>query len=545
MKRRMVFLLMWLIVLSGGSSMLYATDNEQLPADQTEQVDLSTPYHSIRTHLHFLQPDSYEPEKAARAFLHPQLSPDKARSAAIKLKQVLDGKGYFINIEAAPKQPDYQDTITGKQRYTPTDQLPGVFLVKRDDSWLYSMESIANIDHLHHEVFPFGSDILLEFLPQAGSKTYLGLYLWQYIGIVMLVLLSVLIHKLLSFILNRVLYKSAYRLGYDNLVRPYLLPVARPLSLFIIFLFIIALFPILQLPIVVGKHITLIIRGLIPFFATRMFYKLVNVLSLYLEKKAGKSESSLDNHVVPLIRKMLRVFVVIIGGLVILQTVGVNITALVAGISIGGLAIALAAQDTLKNLFGSLMIFIDKPFTVGHWITSGDVDGSVEEVSFRSTRVRTFRNSLIYVPNSKLADSTIDNHGLRRYRRFFMHIAITYDTPPDLIEVFVEGLQKIVETHPRIRKDFYIVKFNEMGDFSLKIMFYIFFAVPTWQEEMQARHEVLIEIVRLAEKLGVRFAFPTSTMHMESFPGKLSLTPNYDMTMEEFREVMEDYFKKR
>jgi MscS family membrane protein len=236
---------------------------------------------------------------------------------------------------------------------------------------------------------------------------------------------------------------------------------------------------------------------------------------------------------------------VVIGGLFILQNLNVNITALLAGISIGGLAIALAAQDTLKNFFGSLMIFIDKPFSVGHWITSGDLDGTVEEVGFRSTRIRTFRNSLTYVPNGKLADSTIDNHGLRQYRRFFMHISITYDTPPDLIEVFVEGLRKIVDRHPNTRKDFYIVEFNDMGDFALKIMFYIFFAVPTWPEELRARHEVLVEIVRLAEKIGIRFAFPTQTLHMENFPGQHSLTPQYDMTMAEFRQVMTDHFANK
>ena len=105
-------------------------------------------------------------------------------------------------------------------------------------------------------------------------------------------------------------------------------------------------------------------------------------------------------------------------------------------------------------------------------------------------------------------------------------------------------MRKIVDRHPNTRKDFYIIEFNEMGDFALKILFYIFFAVPTWPEELKARHEVLIEIVRLAEKLGVRFAFPTQTLHMENFPEKRSQTPQYDMDMNEFRKVMEDYFKE-
>lgn len=508
------------------------------------KVSLSTPRDALRTHLHFLQPGTYEPEKAAQALFHPELDLETSRNYAIKLKQILDGRGHFINLDLVPNDPEYRDSVSQEHVFTPTRHLPEIYLVKRGDRWLYSLETISNIDRMHREVFPFGPDLLIDLFPSSGTITFIGLYLWQHMGILLLIMVSFLIHKLLTFIFSRLLYRGASKMGYDRLVRPYLLPVARPLSMFAVFVFVMVVFPILQLPVELARYFTFAFKAILPFFATLVFYKLVDVFSLYLEKLAGQGGSSLDNQVIPLIRKVLRVFVVVVGGLFLLQNLDVNITALLAGLSIGGLALALAAQDTLKNLFGSLMIFIDKPFSVGHWITSGDIDGTVEEVGFRSTRIRTFRNSLTYVPNGKLADSTVDNHGLREFRRFFMHISITYDTPPDLIEVFVEGLRKIVDRHPKTRKDFYIVEFNEMGDFSLRIMFYIFFAVPTWPEELKARHEVLVEIVRLAEKLGVRFAFPTSTLHMENFPGKHSLTPQYDMTMGEFRQVMEDYFNK-
>ncbi len=507
--------------------------------------DLSSPYSTIYTHLYFLQDDSYFPEISARAFLHQGIEQEEAAEAAIKLKQIYDGRGYYIQMQRIPVDPSHKDSITDAHMYTPVSQLPDIYLVKSGNQWLYSRESMAHIDRLHKEVFPFGTDMLLELVPRTGTRKFMNIYLWQHLGILVLIFLSFMLHKLLSFLFSRILYRGATQLGYTKLVRPYLLPVAKPLSLFVVFLFIMIFYPVLQLPVEITRYISFAFRAILPFFATIVFYKLVDVFSLYLESLAVKGESNLDNHVIPLIRKVLRVFVVVIGGLFILQNLDVNITALLAGISIGGLALALAAQDTLKNFFGSLMIFIDKPFSVGHWITTGDLDGTVEEVGFRSTRIRTFRNSLTYVPNGKLADSTIDNHGLREYRRFFFHIAITYDTPPDLIEVFVEGLRKIVDTHPNTRKDFYIVEFNDMGDFSLKIMFYIFFAVPTWPQELKARHEVLIEIVRLAEKLGVRFAFPTQTVHMESFPDKKGLTPKYDMSMGEFRQVMEDYFQNR
>jgi MscS family membrane protein len=233
--------------------------------------------------------------------------------------------------------------------------------------------------------------------------------------------------------------------------------------------------------------------------------------------------------------------VVIIGTLFVLSSLQINIIPLLTGLSIGGLAFALAAQDTIKNFFGSLMIFIDKPFQIGHWITSGEIDGTVEEVGFRSSRIRTFRNSVMYVPNGKLADSTIDNHGLRQYRRFFTQIAVTYDTPPHVMEEFIIGLRKIVEKHPDTRKDYYNIYFNDLASFSLNIMFYIFFQVPDWPAELKARHEVLLEIMKLAEKLGINFAFPTQTLHMENFPGQPSLSPSY-LSRDELKIRLRDYF---
>jgi len=209
------------------------------------------------------------------------------------------------------------------------------------------------------------------------------------------------------------------------------------------------------------------------------------------------------------------------------------------------LAFALAAQDTIKNFFGSLMIFVDRPFQVGDWITSGDLDGTVEEVGFRSTRIRTFRNSVMSIPNGVITNQMIDNHGLRVYRRFMTTIALTYDTPPELIDVFVKGLKQIVEDHPKTRKDYYEIHFNNMGSSSLDVLFYIFFNVPSWTDELVARHEVLLEIVRLAEHLGVNFAFPTQTLHVETFPEKKGNSPEYIDSSPELKKKLEDYVSKK
>lgn len=496
-------------------------------AQDSTYVDLSSPYGAIRTHLYYLQEDSYNENLAAAPFDITGLSKEEAIKKAIKLKQIWDGEGTFINMEVIPQSANFKDSLRNRQLYIVTKNHPEIFLIKSKGFWKYSETTIEAIDKIHQEVFPFGTDKLLALLPSMGTKNIMGLYVYQYLGILILALVSVLIHKIFTFLFEQLILKLLLQAGYEKLADRFLLPVARPISIFAVILLLRIFLPVLQLPPSAAHWIMLSLRALLPLFCTIVFYRLVNILAMYLENLAKKTESTLDDQLVPLLRKTLKTFVVGIGTLFILQNLDVPIIPLLTGLSIGGLAFALAAQDTIKNFFGSLMIFIDRPFQIGDWITSGEIDGSVEEVGFRSSRIRTFRNSLMYVPNGKMADSTIDNHGMRQYRRFFTQIAVTYDTPPELIETFVTGLRKIVETHPDTRKDYYNIFLNDMASSSLNIMFYIFFQVPDWTAELKARHEVLIEIIKLAKALGVHFAFPTQTLHMENFPGQPSLSPSY------------------
>lgn len=332
--------------------------------------------------------------------------------------------------------------------------------------------------------------------------------------------------------------------GYKKMARSYVAPVAKPMSILIIFPILLILIPVLQLPIKINSYTLYALKAIWPVFATVVCYRIVDILGMYMMKLAEKTESTLDDQIAPLVRKALKVFVVIVGVLAILSNLGKDIVPLLTGLSIGGLAFALAAQDTIKNFFGSIMIFIDKPFQIGDWITSGNIDGTVEEVGFRATRIRTFRNSVTYVPNGIFADTTVDNHGLRNYRRFYTQISINYDTPSEVINVFVEGLRKIVDNHPHTLKENYHIYLNDMADSSLNVMFYIFFEVPTWGEELRCRHEVLIEIIKLAEELGVNFAFPTSTLHMETFPEKKSNSPIYQKNPTMLKKQLQAFLDK-
>lgn len=505
---------------------------------------LASPRNTVETHLKFLQPDSYHPEISANVFIEGNRTDKEAEELAIKLKQILDGSGIYILLEDIPPNPNYTDTLSQKgHQFMLTSAFPEILLVKVGNAWYYAESTAKAIPRLHKKVFPFGMDRLLKLMPQNGSKTILGLQSWQYIAMFFLILLCFLIHRVLTWFFARVITRILLRWGYKTIAYKYIRPLAAPFSMLAVTGIIWLMEPVLQLPAKMQFYVVIIIRVALPFFAFAVLYRMVDVFGVYLQRMAERTESKLDDQLVPLIRKALRTFVVVIGVLVILQNLDVNVTALLAGLSIGGLAVALAAQDTLKNFFGSVMIFVDRPFQIGHWITASEIDGTVEEVGFRSTRVRTFRNSLVSVPNGKLADMVIDNHGLRQYRRFYTMISVTYDTHPDIIELFVQGLEKVVLNHPRTRKDYYEIHLNTFAASSLDVLFYVFFAVPTWSEELRARHEIMLEVIHLAESLGIRFAFPTQTLHVENFPEKKSDTPLPTEDMDVLKNKIDTYLK--
>lgn len=506
-------------------------------------VTLETPYNTVLVHLYYLQPETYRPEIAARTLSGVQ---DSARAArlAIQLKQVLDGKGLKVLLNKLPQDPDYrEDSTANRNVYTLfPHELPEVYLEKTGGSWYYSEETVQLIPELHKEVYPFGADLLLNLLPKFGQRQVLGMALWQYIGLLAILLLAILAHLGLSRLLNPLVRRFTRSRSHEQRVSPGLVQkIARAASVYIVLRLIRAFMPVLQLPIESASFAIIVIRIFSVFLVVYILLRILDVFVFYAGRFTRRTESKMDEQLLPMLKGGVQFILFAAGAIQALRVLQVDITTLIAGISIGGLALALAAQDTLKNLFGSLMIFLDKPFQIGDWINFSGVDGTVEEVGFRSTRVRTFANSLVYVPNGKLTDMVVNNYGLRAYRRFNTKISLTYDTPTALIDKFVEGLRQIVATHPHTRKDYYEIHLNEMSSSSLDVLFYIFFEVPGWSEELRARHEILLGVIDLAHSLGVRFAFPTQTMHIEEFPGTTATTPHYKTEPEAMEKRLKEF----
>ena len=243
-------------------------------------------------------------------------------------------------------------------------------------------------------------------------------------------------------------------------------------------------------------------------------FRFIDLIASVGARQALKTETKFDDLLIPLITRSLKAVVVCVGVLICAETFNLPLTGLLGGLGIGGAALAFASKDAVSNLFGSVTVLMDRPFEIGDWIVTKDAEGTVETVGFRSTRVRTFYNSVITVPNSLLTTAIVDNMGRRRYRRIKTMLGLRYDTTPEQIDAFCEGVREIIRRHPYTRKDYYHVYFNQFNESSLDVLLYCFIECPDWSVELRERHRLFVDILRLAKSLGIGFAFPTRTLHM-------------------------------
>ena len=485
-----------------------------------------SPYTVIYNHLFYLQPETFDSDQSALSF--PGTTIEANQELAVQLKQILDGRGLYVDINQVPDKYTLDDSLS-RQIYTLFNSEPNIYVERSNKGWHYSRTTIDNIPKMHREVYPLGTNLMKRLATPRWEKQFLGIRTWQWMGLLIMLVVTIIIHRLLTLIFRFIIPRLARKRFIDTEAEVLSVKkVARTFSLFMVTRALILFIPTLLLS---PKAAFFLMRGLHILngvFIILFLLNLVDLFMIYLTKLAERTKNTMDDQLVPVARRITK-GVVLFGGIIyILNILDVNITALLTGISIGGLALALAAQDTVKNLIGSLVIFVDRPFQIGDWINFDGIDGTVEEVGIRSTRVRTFANSVIYVPNGKLADMTVNNMGVRLFRRYSTQLGITYDTPPHLIEAFVEGIKEMIRQHPSTRKDYFEVHLNGFGDSSLNIMLYMFFRVPDWTNELSGKHDIIIGIIKLADKLGIRFAFPTTTLHIEEFPGTSSLTPSHD-----------------
>lgn len=418
----------------------------------------------------------------------------------------------------------FDDIVTAVPDVKPEGSI--VLARQPDGRWLFSERTVAELDVLYRSLEPLpiivGADEdaidaeswLRRQMPDYLKRhTFLTIEYWQWAALFVLIFIGVAIDHLSRLIAGIFATRMIQRRGAEpdpENVRLFVLPVGRLLMA----LFWLSTLWLLDLPGVAYP----IIHGTARVFAILAsawaIWRLTDLIIEALLFKAAKTDTKFDDVIYPMIRTTIRIFIVIAtiiyGGLAL----NINVWPALTAIGIGGIGFAFAAKDTIENFFGSATVLIDRPFGVGDWVSIGDVEGTVEQIGFRSTRVRTFYNSLITVPNANLVRAAVDNYGKRRYRRWKCNVGVQYDTSPEKIVAFCEGIRELVRTHPYTRKDYFQVWLNQFGPSSLDVLIYVFYETPDWSTELRERERLMLDMMRLADKLGVEFAFPTQTVHL-------------------------------
>ncbi|MDX2360306.1 MAG: mechanosensitive ion channel family protein [Crocinitomicaceae bacterium] len=256
------------------------------------------------------------------------------------------------------------------------------------------------------------------------------------------------------------------------------------------------------------NHMFVVILTMI---VTWLFVRVIDALiEEYLVPLVEKSESDMDDQLMPVMRKTIKGLFWTMGAIIGLNNAGFDVAALIAGLGIGGLALALAAQDTVKNIFGGIMVFIDKPFKIKDRIKIDGWDGSVEEVGVRSTRLRTLEGRLVTIPNGQFSDNAVENVTLEPSRKIKNNLGLTYDTTPENMEKAMNFLHEIVKANPKV-EDEALVSFNSWGDSAMGILFIYY--IPNPDDILSAQTEINMAVLKQFNEAGLEFAYPTQTIY--------------------------------
>ena len=477
------------------------------------------------------------------------IRPEKGKQSAVYLKEVLD-RIYVPDWKQIPSEEN--SSVLMKWTVPDTEiTVQRVGAGDREGEFLFSSDTVQRSEEFFRKTrhMPYlagtgngaGYSTPWEerLFPVWSQKKYFSLQLWQWIGIPAAFLLGIMIRylsRIIFYILIRLARKTPGE--WDERV---LLAALQPGGYLLAAGF---WFILLYASGIEGRAFSVlgfILKAVFSYAFIFLISRLCDVVTLFLKNRAEKSKSVLDEQLVPLLSRTIKLTAVTVTVLLCVQNMGINVLSILAGLGIGGLAIALAAKDTAANLFGSVMIFLDKPFLVGDHVIIGSSEGSVEEIGFRSTRLRTWDDSIVSIPNSTVASANINNMGMRRCRRTNVTLNVTYDTSSLKMEAFLEGIKNILRKRPVVHQDTMIVGFSTMNSSSLDIIMHFYADTKDWAEDIELRQNIYIEIMHLAEETGVSFAYPSQSLYVETFPEKEKNVKSNPKSEEELAETAANF----
>lgn len=519
---------------------LGAKRRELLTARGVEEINpdhylkLTTPRDAMRTFLEGMKRSKHEGRAQALSAL--QLQSDGDQFEALEgplssgyLKEVLDRVSYVVLQEV----PDDPESTTPYVHYS--HRLGKIIIapVERDGrtQWLFTSETLRMLPALYRAIEQApriegsadGDRPILFFQIRDWMRSVsgwllapvLGLEAWQWVAVAVTLTLGTLSAFALTGLALLVM-RRFFRAEHFELEKGLERRFLRPIRLLILALTAYLGLSVIGLPDDVLRIALVVTFCAIGAAGISTALQLCDVASAYSHRRASATQSFYDDMLVTLITSVAKIVIVIAGVIVIAESLSIPYRNLLAGLGIGGLAFAIAARDTIANFFGSAVLLMDRPFRKGDYVIVDAVEGEIERVGIRSTQIRTFHDSIVFIPNSNLANMKIDNMGRRRQRRICTRIGVTYETPPDKLDATCQRLRDVLQADPLVSNHRILVSVQTFADSAIEIELIFYLLVNTFDQERQEHHRLMLTFMRTVEEMGLSFAYPTRRVLMET-----------------------------
>ena len=480
---------------------------------------VSTPRGTVQAFLDACREGRYE--DAARHLDLRTFDTSKGPDLARQFSVVLDQKLWFdLELLSTAPEGDLEDDLpqdverVGGIATASGDVdvlLERVTVDPRSTVWRFASSTVDRIPALYAE---FGHGALGELLPEPFFKVrFLDVTLWQWIGLLLAVLLAYLVSWVVTWIVHRTIRSIVSRT--ETQIDDALLGIAvKPFRLLLATAFFFAGVLVLRLAAPAHAFLVNLIQALVIVAVTWLFLRFVDGFREHIKQRLEQEGKLGAVAVIPLGTRTVKAFLVLLAAIAMLQHLGFNVTGVIAGLGVGGIALALAAQKSIENLFGGVTLVADQPVRVGDFCRFGDKVGTVEDIGLRSTRVRTLDRTLLTIPNGDFSQTQIENFGKRDRIRLFCMIGLRYETTPDQLRHVITGLRRLLVAHPRVTPEPARVRFVGFGAYSLDLEVFAYVATSEWSEFLAVREDIFLRMMDIIAESGTGFAFPSSTTYL-------------------------------
>lgn len=450
---------------------------------------------------------------------------DARRRLVFELADVLERLGARSRLNEAPDAQAVKDQGLTTWTLSLSDGVRSEsFVLTRGDDlgWRFEDDSLQRVEALHDSLF--GQDnFSSRFFRGVGlawlaDNRLLGLSYATWLGLFATLLVGAFIDLVARLAANSVGRRYLRQHADDSqaeegadLIRR----MAKPFGLFGGGVAVYMLLPLLDLSIRAQGILRTAAKAFFLFALVWAIYRVVDLVAERFSRRARGTDGGVNTLLIPLVTKAIKLFILALGLIFIAESLNMPVTSLLAGVGIGGIALAVAAKGTLENVFGTVSVILDRPFKVGDYVKMTGQEGFVEDFNLRSTRVRTLDQSLVTVPNANLVSANIENFGVRRYRRFRTIVNLPLSMSSGEVDAFCRALVKDLSELPDAQAEEVIVRLTEFGASSLQVLVNLLVAPPSFADDFAMRHAVIMQILRTAEKTGVSFALPAQTLHVE------------------------------